>query len=224
MQLTARAIDQRVGFRKACTISAIGRIAEILPLPGGAMVRGAALVRAGAGWGESAMIISLTAVLTLSMAAALAGVPLIMSGGNLGYIVFTAGAAGALMSAGWMIRRSGIGVTVAMLVSRIAIIALGVVHIDVAFNAIGVDVKIIDAALFVVASSLGGSLSIVPAGIGLSEAIAAALAMLVDIPSGAAFLAVAIVRMCSLAVNGLVATLAGIGERQLTEERRHVKD
>jgi hypothetical protein len=205
LQLSARAVGRRIGFRDGVAISAIGSVAELLPLPGGAMVRGAALMRAGAGLGESTWIVMLTALLTLSMAAALASVPLLGAGSAVGYLLLAGGLGGTLAAAGWIGRRAGAAVVLAMLAVRLGLLAVGVAQLSAAFAAIGLAVAPIDAAVFVVASSLGATVAIVPAGLGVSETIAAALALLVEIPAPAAFLAVALTRVLGLCASGAIA-------------------
>lgn len=205
LQLTARAVGRHIGFLNGVAVSAIGSIAELLPLPGGAMVRGAALMRAGAGLRESTWIVTLTAVLTLGMAAVLASLPLIAAGSVTGYAFLGGGAAGTFLSIMWIMRRTGLVVAAAMIATRLGILALGVVRVSAAFAAIGLPVGPIEAGLFVISTALGTTVAIVPAGLGVSEAIAAALASLIEVPPAAAFLAVALNRALGLCVSGTTA-------------------
>ena len=207
LQLSARAVGRRIGFRDALAASAIGRISEILPVPGGAMVRGAALVRSGAGLGESTWIVTLTAFLTLSMATALGSVPFMATGSPVGYIVLIAGGGGTLVSILWIVRRAGAAVAAAMVVLRLGNLVLGVARVSAAFAAIGLALGPVDAALFVICATLGTSVAIVPAGLGVAEVIAAALALLVQVPPAGAFLAVALNRVVGLVMSGVVAVI-----------------
>lgn len=209
LQQLALAVGHRIGFREAFAVSAIGRIAEILPLPGGAIVRGAALMRAGAGLGESTWIVTLTGGLTVSMAVLLAGVPLLAAGFHVGYLVLLAGATGTLASAYWIVRRASTRLALSMIAVRAGFILIGIVRVSVAFAAIGVPLEPTQAALFVVCGVLGTAVTIIPAGIGVSETIAAALATLIDVPPAAAFLAVAINRISGIATSGAFAFLLG---------------
>lgn len=204
LQVTARAVGRRIGFRQGVAVSALGGIAELLPLPGGAMVRGAALVRAGAGVRESTWVVTLTAVLTLSMTAVAGSAPLVMAGSPMGYLFLSAGAAGMAVTSGWIARRAGPRVALAMIGLRLVGIVLAIARVSAAFAAITIAVGPVDAALFVIAVTLGQAVSIVPAGLGVGEALAAALALLIEVPPAAAFLAVALNRASGLAVSGVV--------------------
>jgi hypothetical protein len=171
------------------------------------MVRGAALMRAGAGVRESTWIVTLTAVLTLSMATALGSAPLLAVGSELGYLFLVAGCGGTLASVIWIARRARTSLALAMVALRLVILVLGVVRVSAAFAAIGFAIRPIEAALFVISSALGSAVSIVPAGLGISEAIAAAMALLIELPPAAAFVAVALNRILGLFVSGTFALL-----------------
>lgn len=207
LRLSATAVGRQISFRDGLSVSAIGSIAELLPLPGGAMVRGAALMRAGAGIRESTWIVMLSAVLTLSMATALGSAPLIAVGSGLGYLFLVAGSGGTLVSVIWIARRARPSLALAMVALRLVILVLGVARVSAAFAAIGLAIRPVEAALFVISSALGSTVSIVPAGLGISEAIAAALALLVEVPPAAAFVAVALNRILGLLVSGTFALL-----------------
>ena len=205
LQLTARTVGRQIGFRTGIAVSAMSNLAELLPLPGGAMVRGAALMRAGARLYESTSAVTVTALLTLSLTISAAGIPLIMAAPVLGYPVFTVGIVCTLGSAIWIARSATVFIIMAMITVRICAVFLSVARITAACAVIGIIVSPIDAAIFVGSAALGASLSIIPAGLGVSESIAAALAPLIDIRPSAAFLAVALNRIVGLALSGAIA-------------------
>ena len=94
---------------------------------------------------------------------------------------------------------------VAMVAVRFVTLAVTVLRLIVAFATLGEDLGWIEAALYAVAPTLGTAVGIVPAGLGINEAIAAGLATLVAGSSATAFLAVALNRALGLAVGaGLV--------------------
>ena len=205
LQISARALGRTISFWRGLGFAALGGLAEILPVPGGAVVRGAALVRVGARVGESTWIVTLTAVLTLSMASIAAGISLIAAGLAVSYLFVVAGLTGALASSAWIARRAGLRLAVAMVAVRLAAIVIAIASVIAAFASIGLAVPLVNATLLQVAPTLGSAVSIVPAGLGLSEALAAALAILVDVPPSAAFIATAINRVLGLCVCGVVA-------------------
>lgn len=207
LQFSAQAVDRRIDFRTAFFLSAFSRIVELLPAPGGAMVRGGALMRAGASLRESALIVSVAAVLTLSMSVALAGAALIAADNMIGYPVLAGGLCAAIISVKKISAMGGVVLAVKMSAVRIAILAVTVVRITAAFAVLGVAVDPLQSAIFAVCAKVGNSAAIVPAGLGVSEALAAALAVLVDIAPGSAFLAIAANRLIGLAASGLIVML-----------------
>lgn len=198
LQMLARALGRRIGFFDALSATAVGALTELLPIPGSALVRGAALIRAGAGLGESAWIVTLTAIFSLAMSAALAGAALIANDNLLGYGLFSAGAAGSLVCVIWIARRAGPRLALAMFALRVVNLVLIAARIVFSFAAIGVSVGPLEAALLALSPVLGSTTSIAPAGLGVSEMIAAALATLVAISPAAAFTAVALNRVLGL--------------------------
>jgi len=209
LQLSAKAVGRRIRFREAFAVSAVGRITELLPLPGAAMVRGAALMRAGAGLAASTWIVTLAGVLTLSMAAALAAVPIVTTGFGSGYVVLVAGVAGTVGAAFWIVRRAGAPLALTMIVVRLGIIAIAIGRVSAAFAGINAALDPLEAALFVICATLGTATVVVPGGLGVSESIAAALAYLVQISPAVAFLAIATNRIIGLVASGVVAFTLG---------------
>ncbi len=209
LQVSARALGLRIGFVEGVKVSALGNVAELLPLPGGAVVRGSALMRAGARLGESAWIVTLGAVLMLCLAAAVAGVPMILLRPAIGWPVALAGFGGAAVVAWWIARRSSVHVALAMVGARAMIAAVTVGRIAAAFAAIGFEVGLREAALFSVSATLGNAVTIVPAGLGIAEGIGAALALLAPTPPAAAFAAVALNRILGLCVSGTILLVGG---------------
>lgn len=213
LRITAKALGKDLSTRAAVKTSAVANVAELLPLPGGALVRASALVQAGAGVLDSGRIITLTAVLTLAMTIVLSAGALAMMGHASGIAIASAGLAGTVGTLFWIGRRVTGRVLVAMVVARLATLALSVVRLAVSFAMLGMTVGMTEAALYTVAVSIGSTVAIVPGGFGVNEAIAAGLATLVSGSPAAAFLAVATNRAVGL-VAGAVMSLAFIGVRR----------
>lgn len=204
LQITAAAVDRRVGFSNAFSATAIANIAELLPLPGGAMVRGAALVQAGAKLSESTRIIILTALLTLFMVIAVSGIPLALARPSVGYAVLVAGLVGSGFSLVPIALRAGTKLTAAMIGVRLLAMALGVLRFVVAFGAIGAALDPVDAIVFVICAALASTVTLMPAGLGIAETLAATVALAVDISPAIAFMAVALNRVLGLTASALV--------------------
>jgi len=207
LQVTAKVLERRISLISGVSVSAFATVAEILPIPGGAIVRGGALMNAGAKARESAWIVTATAILTLSMAAALGALSLAVSGYEVGYAAVVAGTAVTVLSLRSIWRRGGWRVAVELVLLRLIQLVLSMVRMVAAFSAVGAPIDFRNAALFVVSAALGTSAAIVPSGLGVSEAIGAALATLVNISPAAAFLALAVNRIIGLVSSALIALL-----------------
>lgn len=203
--ISARAVGCRIGFREAFSVSAIGQVSEILPIPGNALVRGAALMRAGAGLRDSAWITMLVGLLTVLLAAAFSSVAIVLYGYALGWVGLVATSAGVLVCVVWIAHRTALKLAMSVIALRVLALALTMLRIAAAFATIGVSVDFLEAALFVVSPTLSMAATIVPAGLGVAEITAAALAYFVQITAAAAFTAMAVNRIIGLAVSGAVA-------------------
>lgn len=204
LRINARALSCDIPARQSISTVAAANVAELLPLPGGAVVRGAALVDAGAGVGDSTRIIILTSLLTLFMTLTL----------SLGALAWLADPAWiwAMLASGLglaaillrLSRRAAAILIAAMVSVRIAMLTLTVVRIAVAFATLGMLIPWAEAALYAVAPTLGAAVAIVPAGLGVNEAVAAGLAALIAGSSATAFLAVALNRVLGLCAGAVM--------------------
>ncbi|MDJ1018397.1 MAG: hypothetical protein QNJ35_17945 [Paracoccaceae bacterium] len=200
-RITARALGRKVSAGKALRTVAAANVAELLPLPGGAVVRGAALVEAGAGVGEATHIVLMTALLTLGMTVALSATALGLMADPVWHWLGLAALAGVAVILVFLSRRVGPGHLASMVAVRIMALALTVLRLGVAFATLGTVIGWREAALYAAAPTLGATVGIVPAGLGVNEAIAAALAALIAASPATAFLAVAMNRAIGLATG-----------------------
>ncbi|MEL7317657.1 MAG: hypothetical protein AAFN04_03350 [Pseudomonadota bacterium] len=215
LQLMARVVGTKIGFRTAIAVTAYGRIAEVLPIPGRAVVRGAALMQSGAKMGETVSIMVWSSLLSLAMVGLCASVPLTFAYPAVGGIVAAGSAGVGCISAWWIFSQSNAAVLAAMMVLRFVNVALSVMRHWACFAAIGFGLTFVTSALFVVAGSITTYVGVVPGGLGISEILSAALALIVDIEPSSAFLAAALNRITGLAMSGLVALIlsASIGHK-----------
>jgi uncharacterized membrane protein YbhN (UPF0104 family) len=214
LRITARALGRDVGSAEALRVVAAANVAELLPLPGGAMVRGAALVKAGAGVVESARIVTLTAMLTLAMSVAVSAAALALFGVRVGLWLALLGAA---LSIGLLVlfaRTMTKAVLAAMIAVRLATIALSIVRLSVSFAIFGAGIGLAEAAIYTAATSLGSAVAIVPAGFGVNEAIAAGLATLIAASPAAAFLSVALNRALGLLAGAAIVLCVSLTRRR----------
>jgi hypothetical protein len=211
--LSARALGKRYAWRSALLITVYASAANMLPLPGGAMVRIAGLRAAGAGWSRGGAVTLAIALVWLGAAfglgaAATAGpVPLLAGGFTL------AGAAGLGVGLGWLRTLSGGWATgLRVLAVKLAAIAVTLGRIWLALAALGVAAGLAQVSVFAVADVLGSAVSIVPAGLGVREAVSAGLAPAVALAPAAAFLAAALNRLIDTSVLALIAGLCSLAD------------
>lgn len=204
MVLMAQAARVPLSFRQGVRISVFAQVAELLPIPGGALVRTAALKRAGTSTAKGAELVISFAVLWIACGGIGAGLALakvgwpahLLAGGSL---------AVSLAIVGWLGWRHGPRVALAALSLRLGGVALVAWRLALAFAAIGSALPWLDSAAFAFAAILGSAASIVPAGLGISEALSALLAHPGGVEPAAAFLAAALSRLAGLFSNMLLA-------------------
>ena len=198
--LIGRLVGREIGFATAIEISILGTAANLLPLPGATMVRVAALKAAGAGYGEGTKATLLVAGLWAGIAFVFAGAWLVRLGlGPIAVLFVVAGLAawlGCFLAS--MRRCQGVELPVLLSLAKLLLVVTDVFRIYLCFLALGEDAHFAQVAAFAVAGVVGSAVSIVPAGLGVREAVSAALAPLVGLGAGMAFLAASLNRLLDL--------------------------
>lgn len=203
--LLAKGSRVRLSFVTAFRSNCAAQLAELLPVPGGAIVRTGALVSAGLKTGRSAELVILAALLWVFTAGSAAAVALVLILGD-GRPAAAALAALAMVAAiVWRLARlTGPKIAAALLGHRILGCLLMAARLTVAFAAIGHAQPVLTAFIFGLATIAGSAAAIAPAGLGLSELFGAALATTVGVDPFAAFLAIAVNRLLGLAATGIL--------------------
>ncbi|NND20305.1 MAG: hypothetical protein HKN98_17180 [Silicimonas sp.] len=201
LRLSGRAVGSAPTFPAATRAVGYANFAEILPLPGGALVRGAALIQAGANLGGAASIVTTTAFLSLSLIVAIAAAALMLTGTPEALPVMLVALVG-LIALSWRIsRRAGAALTLAIVAIRLLTVTASAISVWLALRAIGAPAPVSEALIISVSGTLGSVVTIVPAGLGISESIAAGLATMTGIAPPAAFLALALHRTLALVAS-----------------------
>lgn len=205
MWLLARSARGAIPLGRATTISTFANLAEALPLPGGAIVRAGALMAVGTGAGESSLLVILSAVMWISLACLACGVALLSHGHAAAMLLTVGGLAGTATAFSWLLWRAGPRNAISSLLHRLAGMVLIGLRLHLAFMALGLTLPLADAMPFALATIAGSAASLAPAGLGISELLAAMVAGTVNVPPSAAFLAAGIDRVVALAASGLYA-------------------
>ena len=195
-ELSAVIAGHRFGWARALRIAVLSTAANVLPLPGGPIVRAAALNIEGTGLKTSGGIIFAIALLWLGLSFLYAGLWLIVPHPvpGWGFSVFGAVAG---CTAVMMIRRITPDPRVALwaLLLKSATVAVGLTRLTLALMTVQVTVTMAQVSVFAISGVAGASVSIIPAGLGVNESVAALLAPLAAIAPATAFLGVGISRI-----------------------------
>lgn len=205
MYLLARSAGVAMPLGRATGLSSWATLAEALPVPGGAMVRAGALIAAGTALGQSSALVLANAILWISLAALGCGASLIAHAVPGAALIALVGGTGVAASLTWLQQRAGLRLMLETGVHRLIGLGLVAVRLHFAFLTLGVVVPLADTLPFALANIAGSAASIAPAGLGISETLAAAAAGTVNVAPGAAFLAVGLDRLICMAVSALTA-------------------
>jgi hypothetical protein len=216
---TARLVGVRVGPAEGVRVAVLGSAANLLPLPGAVLVRTEALRRRGTGLAGAAKASTVAAVVWAGAAAAVAGALQVADGrAALGAAGLGGGAllVGAGMVAAARVQRSGPGTDgrarAALLATETATVAVGALRLALVAAELPGDLDVAGAAVLNVASVAAAAAGVLPGGLGLREAVAAALAPLVDAPAAAGAVAATLDRLLGLptvALGAVVLSLRG---------------
>lgn len=211
--LLARSSQLSIPLSRATVIGADAYLAELLPLPGGAIVRTGALMNAGGGLKQSSALVILTAILWIAIGMIGAGFALISTELRL---ALPLGLIGSILSSlifVWLWRQAGAVLALQTLVHRALGIALVGLRLQFAFAALHVSAGFSETLPFVLAGLIGSASSIAPAGLGVGESLAALAALSTEFRPEVAFLAVGLDRMTSLLACALLSGSERIARR-----------
>jgi hypothetical protein len=197
----AGALGKKIPAPEAINLSSVGILSNLLPIPASALVRGGALMATGATLAQSGRILLYVGLLRVSVAGAITGLALIS--GPFGWPVVAGSCLASAILFALIAQLGGIISALRLLGLRIAMLAGIAMQLWFCFHALGTDAGLSDAALQSIAPVVGSAVGIVPGGLGVSEAIGAALALLVNGSSAMAFAALALNRLVGYACAGL---------------------
>jgi len=187
------AIGSRVPAGEAIHLSSVGILSNLLPIPASALVRGGALVAKGATLAQSGQILLYVGLLRLSIAGLFTGVALVS--GPLGWPIVGASLLASAALFALIARVGGVMHAAVLVMLRVGMLALVAGQVMLSFRALGASASIVDAALPAIAPVVGSAVGIVPGGLGVSEAIGAALAVAASGSPALVFAALALTRL-----------------------------
>ncbi len=218
--LQNRLVGSSVSFLTAARISVLGTAANLLPLPGSALVRTQSIAASGAGYKKATSSTALVGVAWLGVSALLAGPAAFVSDAKLvGLVATLAGLVLVWVSYTWVSRlceagsRAGVFGMILLVESATTIVgALRLLGIVVGLG-LGADITEAQTLALSLAGAVAAATGILPAGLGIREALSAALASVVGLAASVGFIAAAADRIMGLLVVGLVAGALTVRKR-----------
>lgn len=220
--LTGRFLGRGIPFARALEVTVIGMAANMLPLPGGTLVRVAGLKSEGAGFKNATFAVLVAASLWIAVALVYAGVAvLIVSPHPAGIVFVVLGLAILVFSIHrlWQASR-GSALALRLLGAKIVLILADSLRLYWCLSALGMMATFAQASGLALSGAVGNMVSVVPAGLGIREAAAAGLAPIVGLSLASGFLAAAVNRVLGLATLVPLAALlaARVSRRQRAKQ------
>lgn len=213
--VTGRLLGVRLAPMLLVRTVVVATAANLLPIPGAAMVRVHALRTAGCRLGAATSTTVVTALVWIAWSAVVAGAALLLSGRWVAGGAFVL-AGGALM-AGSVVAlqrqrdvvtstRRGFAMITAVELGLIAVSALRLLAV---LATLGISADLVQALALAVSGALAAGTGVFPGGLGLTEAISGALGPLVGLTVATGVIATAFNRIAGLLVTAPIAAVAG---------------
>lgn len=220
-RLLGAVLGHGIALRQALRVSLLATIANYLPAPGGVAVRTAALRREGSSVGAALAVNAAAALIWLGATGVIAGGALLAAGELQGVAVAgIVGGLAAIVASVVVLRQRGPTGGQRFLAHLVAV-EVGVVLVSgtrtyLALRAIGAPVSVGAAFGISGATVIAAAIGIAPGGLGLREALAAAIAPVLLVPAASAVAATAVDRVASQVGVLLTAAVAGVHRSDLT--------
>jgi len=198
--LMFRMAGNPVGGAVALETTIYGSAANLLPIPGGVLVRAGALKAGGVGVKRSSVLIAAFALVWAGVAFGFSGAALAYQHQLAVAVAFGALAIAACVAFTALFRKAGARwahVGQAIVVRTLSLL-LESIRLMLAASAVGAPLSLGHTAAFAIASFVGSGVSVVPAGLGVREAVIAGLAPLVGAPAADGFLLAATDRIATM--------------------------
>jgi hypothetical protein len=197
--LSGRMVGRRIGLARAVEVSVIGSAANLLPLPGAAVTRVAALRGLDVPLREGTSATFLIALIWMGAAAVWGGAWLVVLGSPLvGGASVLGGAAALAAGAVATARAGGRRIAAWALAAESALVLADALRVWLCLAALGSAATFAQASALTVAGVAGSVVGVVPAGLGVREVVAAALSPLAGLPASYGFLAATLNRVIGL--------------------------
>ncbi len=201
MMLTGRLLAQDFSFNQAIKISILGGAANMLPLPGGTVVRIAALREKGTAVANGLRATIVVGIIWLGVAFSFSGIWLLGFSALAGLVMLVSGAAALAFGFLYGLKTySNPGVLSQITAVKLTASVLEAIQIMLCLQALGISAGFAVAATLSASGVAGSAVSIVPAGLGVREVVSATLASIIGLSAAYGFLAASLNRVAGLVV------------------------
>jgi hypothetical protein len=218
----AKAAGHRITLENALQVSLAASLANYLPAPGAVAVRTAALKLEGSSLGSALSVNAIAGIIWIGATLGLVGVALLTDPAFAprGAVLIAIGTA-ILVGSAVALRRRGPWrrVFAELLVIEMASTLAAALRVALSFAAISQSASIAEAVTIGSATVLASAIGIFPAGLGLREALAAGLAVTVQVPPAVAVAASALDRVSALVGKAVYVPALGLHLRKVARRR-----
>ncbi len=217
--VAARIAGQRPGPRLAMETAVVSSAANLLPLPGSLLITVKALADGGAGYGGAVAASAVPGAAWLGITGMIGGAALVVEGATAVGLIALVGGGIALVGAGAIFRSTGPNNGRPTLVLAILLVETGWLAVSgfrfvLAAAVIGVDLTVTQALALSVAGAITVAIGFFPGGLGVREALIAALSPLIGLDLETGVLLGAVDRLVWLAALALAGVELAVSRRR----------
>ncbi len=213
LRAMARCLGVSIGWAASVRTVVVATAANILPLPGAALVRLHALHAAGASLARSGGVNLVAAGVWVAAALVVAGIAALGHSLAVGLVALAGGVVGVGVCAVLMRPVAGrwpVRPYAGLVVVEVATTVLHAARLWLVLIAIGVPVSFTQPAVLAASAPVAAAAGVFPSGLGLAELISALLSPVVALPAAAGFAATAVARIVGLVATAPLAVALGV--------------
>jgi uncharacterized membrane protein YbhN (UPF0104 family) len=219
--MTARIAGHNVRLSRSIEVSVLASAANLLPIPGSALVRAEAIRRIGGKTGRAVLSTATAGLAWIAVSGALAGVALAFGDDRLLGVV-AIGVSVALGAAAYVAVRRQTQPHATSVMVRLVLVEIGSVLVKAArvwlvIRAFGHDVTVVQALVLALAAVIAIAMGFFPGGLGASELLSGLAAPVVDLSAAVGVTASAIDRLITLGGLGVLTAFLWTRRRRRVE-------
>lgn len=219
-RVAARVADQHPSARRSLDVAVVSSAANLLPLPGSLLVTVRSLSEDGSTYGRAIAASAVPGLVWLGITGLVGGVAIGIEGAIWLALIVVAAGIGAAVGAATLFRstapeRGRTSLVLAIIGVEAGWLAVSACRLGLAVSALGISIEPTQAVALSVAGALTVAIGFFPGGLGVREALIAALAPLIGLPFDAGILLGSVDRIIWLTfLAGAASVLAIVNRRR----------